>query len=131
MKKLNKHLIGDVKEFEDGYTGSESNSSIYIVIVLFLILMIGICSKGFSSDTIKKPNVKVTIDSNFKELPKEIPTTKIYTSIGYSYQPKVFDDSVSAKAYAIKYLNRIRECYVEDSISEVNSIYNIKKKCQW
>lgn len=87
MKKLNKHLIGDVKEFEDGYTGSESNSSIYIVIVLFLILMIGICSKGFSSDTIKKPNVKVTIDSNFKELPKEIPTTKIYTSIGGNNYP--------------------------------------------
>ena len=81
FKKLNKHLIGDVKEFECGYTGSESNSSIYIAIVLFLILMLGICAKGFSSDTIKKPNVIVAIDGNFKEIPKEVLTTKIYTSI--------------------------------------------------
>lgn len=81
MKKLINYLLGDVKEFEDGYTGTESNSSIYIAIVLFLVLMLGICSKGFSSDTIKKPNVIVTTDGNFKELPKEVLTTKIYTSI--------------------------------------------------
>ena len=61
MKKLIKHLIGDVKEFECGYKGSDSNSSIYIAIMLFLILMLGICSKGFSNDTIKKPN---SIDGN-------------------------------------------------------------------
>ena len=87
MKKLINHLIGDVKEFECGYKGTESNSSIYIAIVLFLILMLGICSKGFSSDTIKKkPNVIVTTDGNFKELPKEVLTTKIYTSIdGINY----------------------------------------------
>lgn len=81
MKKLNKHLIGDEKEFECGYKGFESNSSIYMAIVLFLILMLGICSKGFSNDTIKKPNVIVAIDGNFKEIPKEVLTTKIYTSI--------------------------------------------------
>ena len=81
MKKLINLLIGDVKEFECGYKGSESNSSIYIAIVLFLILMLGICSKGFSQDTIKKPNVIVTTDGNFKEPPKEVLTTKIYTSI--------------------------------------------------
>ena len=87
MKKLINLLIGDVKEFECGYTGSESNSSIYIAIVLFLILMLGICAKGFSSDTIKKPNVIVAVDGNFKELPKEISTTKIYTSIDGSIFP--------------------------------------------
>lgn len=87
FKKLIKLLIGDVKEFECGYTGSESNSSIYIAIVLFLILMLGICAKGFSSDTIKKPNVIVAVDGNFKELPKEISTTKIYTSIDGSIFP--------------------------------------------
>ena len=82
MKKLINYLLGDVKEFEDGYTGTESNSSIYIAIVLFLVLMLGICSKGFSNDTIrKKPNVIVAIDGNFKELPKEFPTDKIYTTI--------------------------------------------------
>jgi len=87
MKKLINYLLGDVKEFEDGYTGTESNSSIYIAIVLFLVLMLGICSKGFSSDTIKKkPNVIVSVDGNFKELPKEFPTDKIYTSIdGINY----------------------------------------------
>ena len=88
MKKLINLLIGDVKEFECGYKGSESNSSIYIAIVLFLILMLGICSKGFSNDTIrKKPNVIVAIDGNFKELPKEFPTDKIYTSIDGSKYP--------------------------------------------
>ena len=87
MKKLINHLIGDVKEFECGYKGSESNSSIYIAIVLFLILMSGICTKGFSQDTIKKPNVIVTTDGNFKELPKEFPTDKIYTSIDGSKYP--------------------------------------------
>jgi hypothetical protein len=88
MKKLINYLLGDVKEFEDGYTGTESNSSIYIAIVLFLILMLGICSKGFSNDTIrKKPNVIVAIDGNFKELPKEVLTTKIYTSIDGSKYP--------------------------------------------
>lgn len=82
MKKIIKHLIGDVKEFEDGYTGTESNSSIYITIILAIILMIGICTKGFSNDTIKKkPNVVVTVDGNFKEIPKEFITDKIYTSI--------------------------------------------------
>ena len=82
MKKLINHLIGDVKEFECGYKGSnESNSSIYIAIMLFIVLMLGICSKGFSNDTIKKPNVIVTLDGNFKELPKEILTNKIYTTI--------------------------------------------------
>ena len=82
MKKLINYLLGDVKEFEGGYTGTESNSSIYIAIVLFLILMLGICSKGFSNDTIrKKPNVIVSVDGNFKELPKEFPTDKVYTSI--------------------------------------------------
>lgn len=87
MKKLINYLLGDVKEFEDDYTGTESNSSIYIAIVLFLILMLGICSKGFSSDTIKKkPNVIVTIDGNFKEIPKETLTNKVYTSIdGINY----------------------------------------------
>jgi len=82
MKKLINHLIGDVKELECGYKGSnESNSSIYIAIMLFIVLMLGICSKGFSNDTIKKPNSIITIDSNFKELPKEILTNKIYTTI--------------------------------------------------
>ena len=82
MKKLIKHLIGDVKEFECGYKGSnESNSSIYITIMLFIVLMLGICSKCFSNDTIKKPNVIVTLDGNFKEIPKEVLTTKVFTSI--------------------------------------------------
>ena len=82
MKKLIKYLIGDVKEFECGYKGSnESNSSIFITIMLFIILMLGILTKGFSNDTIKKPNVIVLVDSNFKELPKEILTNKIYTTI--------------------------------------------------
>jgi len=82
MKKLIKYLIGDVKEFECGYKGSnESNSSIFITIMLFIILMLGILTKGFSNDTIKKPNSIITIDSNFKELPKEFPTNKIYTTI--------------------------------------------------
>ena len=86
MKKIIKHLIGDVKEFEDGYTGTESNSSIYITIILAIILMIGICTKGFSNDTIKKPNVIVTTNGNFKEIPKEFITDKIYTSIdGINY----------------------------------------------
>jgi len=88
MKKLINLLIGDVKEFECGYKGSESNSSIYIAIVLFLILMLGICSKGFSNDTIrKKPNVIVTIDGNFKEIPKETLTNKVYTTIDGSKLP--------------------------------------------
>lgn len=82
MKKLINHLIGDVKEFECGYKGSnESNSSIFITIMLFIILMLGILTKGFSNDTIKKPNSIITIDSNFKELPKEILTNKTYTTI--------------------------------------------------
>jgi len=84
MKKLINYLkekFFDCKDFEDGYTGTESNSSIYIAIMLFLIFMLGICSKGFSNDTIKKPNVIVTIDGNFKEIPKEVLTNKIYTSI--------------------------------------------------
>ena len=82
MKKIINHLIGDVKEFEDGYTGTESNSSIYIAIMLFIVLMLGICYKGFSNDTIKKkPNVVVTVDGNFKEIPKEVLTTKVFTSI--------------------------------------------------
>jgi len=88
MKKLINLLIGDVKEFECGYKGSESNSSIYIAIVLFLILMLGICSKGFSNDTIrKKPNVIVAIDGNFKEIPKETLTNKVYTTIDGSKYP--------------------------------------------
>lgn len=88
MKKLIKYLIGDVKEFEDGYKGSnESNSSIYIAIMLFIVLMLGICSKGFSNDTIKKPNSIITIDGNFKELPKEFPTNKIYTTIDGKVYP--------------------------------------------
>ena len=88
MKKLINYLLGDVKEFECGYKGSESNSSIYIAIVLFLVLMLGICSKGFSSDTIKKkPNVIVTIDGNFKEIPKETLTNKVYTTIDGSKLP--------------------------------------------
>ena len=70
MKK--KHLIGNVKEFEDGYTETESNSSIYITV----ILMMEIC---VSKDTLKKPNIIVAIDGNF--LPKETLTNKIYTSI--------------------------------------------------
>lgn len=82
MKKLIKYLIGDVKEFECGYKGSnESNSSIFITIMLFIILMLGILTKGFSNDTIKKPNVIVSVDGNFKELPKEILTNKTYTTI--------------------------------------------------
>jgi len=84
MKKLIKYLIGDVKEFECGYKGSnESNSSIFITIILFIILMIGICTKGFSNtnDSIKTPNVTITIEGNFKELPKEILTDKTYTTI--------------------------------------------------
>lgn len=82
MKKLIKHLIGDVKEFEDGYKGSnESNSSIFITIMLVIILISGILTKGFSNDTIKKPNVIVSVDGNFKEIPKEFPTSKIYTTI--------------------------------------------------
>lgn len=77
MKKLIKHLIGDVKEFEDGYTGTESNSSIYIAIIVTIILMMGICVKGFSNDAIKKPNI---IDGN------NLLTNKIYTSIdGINY----------------------------------------------
>ena len=87
MKKLINLLIGDVKEFEDGYTGTESNSSIYIAIMLFIVLMIGIGFKGFSNDTIKRPNVIVSVDGNFKELPKEFPTDKIYTSIDGSKYP--------------------------------------------
>lgn len=81
MKKLIKYLIGDVKEFECGYTGTESNSSFYIAIMLAIVLMIGLCTKGFSNDTIKKPNVIVSVDGNFKELPKEILTNKTYTTI--------------------------------------------------
>lgn len=82
MKKLIKYLIGDVKEFEDGYKGSnESNSSIFITIMLVIILISGILTKGFSNDTIKKPNVIVSVEGNFKELPKEILTNKIYTTI--------------------------------------------------
>jgi hypothetical protein len=88
MKKLINYLLGDVKEFECGYKGSnESNSSIFITIMLFIILMLGILTKGFSNDTIKKPNSIITIDSNFKELPKEFPTDKIYTSIDGSKYP--------------------------------------------
>lgn len=88
MKKLINHLIGDVKEFECGYKGSnESNSSIYIAIVLFIVLMLGICSKGLSNDSIKKPNTIVSVEGNFKELPKEFPTNKIYTTIDGKVYP--------------------------------------------
>ena len=47
----------------------------------------GIYTKGFSNDTIKKPNSIITIDGNFKELPKEFPTNKIYTTIDGKVYP--------------------------------------------
>ena len=48
MKRLINLLIGDVKEFECGYKGSDNPSSIYIAIGLFIVLMMGICTKGFN-----------------------------------------------------------------------------------
>ena len=87
MKKLIKYLIGDVKEFECGYTGTESNSSFYIAIMLAIVLMIGLCTKSFSNDSIKKPNAIVSVEGNFKELPKEFPTNKTYTTIDGKVYP--------------------------------------------
>ena len=48
---------------------------------LITILLIMISFSCIANDTIKKPNVIVAIDGNFKEIPKEVLTTKIYTSI--------------------------------------------------
>jgi hypothetical protein len=48
---------------------------------LITILLIIISFSCIANDTIKKQNVIVTIDGNFKEIPKEFPTTKVYTSV--------------------------------------------------
>ena len=53
---------------------------------LITILLVMISISCIANDTIKKPNVLVTIDGNFKEIPKEVLTDKIYTSIdGINY----------------------------------------------
>lgn len=48
---------------------------------ILTILLLVISISCLANDTIKKPNVIVLVDGNFKELPKEFPTNKIYTSI--------------------------------------------------
>lgn len=53
---------------------------------LISILLVMISFSCIANDTIKKPNVIVTTNGNFKEIPKEILTNKIYTSIdGINY----------------------------------------------
>jgi len=53
---------------------------------LISILLVMISFSCIANDTIKKPNVIVTTNGNFKEIPKEFITDKIYTSIdGINY----------------------------------------------
>jgi hypothetical protein len=53
---------------------------------LITILLVIISFSCIANDTIKKPNVIVTTNGNFKEIPKEFITDKIYTSIdGINY----------------------------------------------